>query len=191
MNDDQVRSHLRALPTAQMPESVRSSVHAALAEPTNVIPITQGHRRRLRTLLVAAAAAAVLALVGLAEGPRPATYTASGPVMHAGAIFEPENFAATLRERFLGGAPAVSFTNTFADNPAALAECTRAVAAYGRLLGVDAGQYSSRPAVVLITSYPGNTEYEEIWVVTPTCSAADPAIMRHMLFDLDNSAASL
>lgn len=193
-SDDEVRSRLRALPQPVMPESVARSVHSTLssAEPApDVVSITGGDRRRMRTLLVAAAAAAALVLVGLASEPQRTPAPGGVPVMRAGAIFEPTGFAQTLRERFLGGAPIVARTDTFADTPAGLAACTRAVDAYGHVIGIDAGRYSSSPAVVLITSYPGNREYEEIWVVAPTCSETNPTVMRHMLYDLDNSAATL
>ena len=158
MNEDELRSRLSALPSPPMPDDVHSAISAALASeaqarPTGgeVVALTPRHQRRLSGLLIAAAVAGVLMLLAVTvQSPTPPGGTQS-PVVRAGAIYAPEDFAQQLTQRFLS-APA---------------------------------------AVVIVTSYPAHSEYEEVWVVNPGCGTGDVRVIRHMVYDVDESTASL
>lgn len=184
-DDEQIRRHLAALPRPAMPAEVTDRIHQRLAEETKVTPIAGG--RRMTVLVAAAAVAGVMALVGLGLQPQTEPVPAQSPVLRAGAVFEPETFATQLRQRYLDMSTRTRVTATFADSPRTLQACTDAVSAQGRILGVDAGRYGRTEAVILITKYPADREYEEIWVVTPGCGPQDSNVIRHMLFDVDPS----
>jgi hypothetical protein len=198
MNEDELRSRLSALPSPPMPEDVTSAISAALAaevasrpEGGEVVPLTPRHQRRLSGLLIAAAVAGVLMLLAVTvQSPVPPTPTAA-PVVRAGAIYEPQNFAQQLTQRFLSAPVADEPTNTFADSTQGIEACTDAVDAFGSVMGVDTGSYGDAAAVVIVTSYPAHSEYEEVWVVTPSCGTGDVRVIRHMVYDVDNSTASL
>jgi hypothetical protein len=199
MNEDELQSRLSALPSPPMPDHVTSAISAALAaeaqsRPTDaaeVVALTPRHQRRLSGLLIAAAVAGVLMLLAVTvQSPMPPSETAA-PVVRAGAIYEPRDFAEQLKKRFLQTPAASGPTNTFADSPAGIAACTDAVDAFGNVMGVDTGSYGDAAAVVLITSYPAHAEYEEIWVVSPSCGTGDVQVIRHMVYDVDDSTASL
>lgn len=195
-SEDDVRSLLAALPSPDMPESVAQVITARLAEqagaPADVVALTPRHKGRLNVLLVAAAVAAFAMLISVAVRPAPAPIAqASSPVIKAGAIYEPADFTSELRQRFLTAPAASGPTRTFADSPQGIAECVKAVSAYGRLLTIDTGSYDDLAAAVIIATYPLNTEYEEIWVVGPNCGTSDPGVLDHMVFDVDDSTATL
>ncbi len=199
-SEDDVRSLLAALPSPDMPASVAQEITARLAEQAaaqseataDVVALTPRHKGRLNVLLVAAAVAAFAMLISVAVRPAPAPIAqASSPVIKAGAIYEPSDFTSELRQRFLTAPAASGPTRTFADSPQGIAECVAAVSAYGRLLSIDTGSYDDLAAAVIIATYPLNTEYEEIWVVGPDCGTADPVVRDHMVFDVDDSTATL
>ena len=198
MNEDELRSRLSALPSPPMPDDVHSAISAALASeaqarPTGgeVVALTPRHQRRLSGLLIAAAVAGVLMLLAVTvQSPTPPGGTQS-PVVRAGAIYAPEDFAQQLTQRFLSAPAAAQPTNTFADSAAGIAACADDVDAFGKVLGVDTGSYDEVAAVVLITTYPAQTQYEEVWVVSPSCGMGDVQVIRHMVYDVDGSTASL
>jgi hypothetical protein len=197
-SDAEVRARLAGLPSASIPPEVREAIMARLAQESqqsqvaDVVPLTPRHRRRLSGLLVAAAAAAFVMLLAVAGGASPTPPVASGqPVVKAGAIYDPGPFAAQLRDRFLGAPAATKQTGTFADSSPGIVACTGSIDAFGDVLGIDAGVYAGEPAVVIVSTYPGDTEYEEIWVVNPRCGSADTDVIRHFLLDVDKSATRL
>ena len=198
MNEDELRSRLSALPSPPMPDDVHSAISAALASeaqarPTGgeVVALTPRHQRRLSGLLIAAAVAGVLMMLAVTvQSPTPPGGTQS-PVVRAGAIYAPEDFAQQLTQRFLSAPAAAQPTNTFADSAAGIDACTDAVDAFGNVMGVDAGSYDGAAAVVIVTSYPAHSEYEEVWVVNPGCGTGDVRVIRHMVYDVDESTASL
>jgi hypothetical protein len=199
-SEDDVRSLLSALPSPDMPESVAQKITARLAEQTatqteptaDVVALTPRHKGRLNVLLVAAAVAAFAMLISVAVRPAPAPVAQpSSPVIKAGAIYEPADFTSELRQRFLTAPAASGPTRTFADSPQGIAQCVEAVSAYGRLLSIDTGSYDDLAAAVIIATYPLDTEYEEIWVVGPDCGTGDPVVLDHMVFDVDDSTATL
>lgn len=197
-SEDELRTRLSALPSPPMPDDVAAAISQRLADEQRadaqdqtVVPLTARHQRRISGLLVAAAVAGIAMLLAVTVKP-PAAPVASGPpVIRAGAIYEPRDFAQEVRERFLGAPAAQGPTNTFADTSAGIVACTDAVDAFGHVLAVDAGSYDDTAAVVLVTSYPANTQYEEVWVVEPGCGPSDPDVIRHMVYDVDNSTANL
>ena len=196
MNEDELRSRLSALPSPQMPADVASRISAALEAETRpdggeVVALTPRHKQRLSGLLIAAAVAGALTLLAVTvQSPMPPG-DSDAPVIRAGAIYEPRNFAQELSQRFLSTPPAAGPTETFADSAEGIAACTDAVDAFGAVLGIDAGSYDEAAAVVLITSYPAHTQYEEVWVVPPSCGTGDVRVIRHMVYDVDASADSL
>lgn len=199
-SEDDVRSLLAALPSPDMPESVAQAITARLADEAatpsgstaDVVALTPRHRGRLNVLLVAAAVAAFAMLISVAVRPAPAPVAqAASPVIKAGAIYEPADFTSELRERFLTAPAASEPTRTFADTPQGIAACVEAVSAYGRLLTIDTGSYDDLAAAVIIATYPLDTEYEEVWVVTADCGSTDPIVLDHMVFDVDDSTATL
>lgn len=194
-SDAEVRARLAGLPPASIPPEVRAAILARLAEESQVaevVPLTPRHRRRLSGLLVAAAAAAFVMLVAVAGGGGTAPPVASGqPIVKAGAVYDPGPFATQLRERFLGAPASTKDTGTFADSPSGIVACTGSLDAFGDILVFDAGVYAGQAAVVIVSTYPGDTEYEEVWVVNPQCGTADTDVIRHFLLDVDKSAARL
>lgn len=185
MNDDDVRRMLANLPNPAAPVEVRQRVLDALASQSQggeVVPLTPRHQRRLRWLSAAAAAAAVAALLGMGRAQPQPTPVAEQPLLRSGALYEPADFGPALRARWAGGQQSARMSQP------QLADCTRAVAAHGRVRGADTGQYGNSPAVILITSYPAQPDYEEIWVLTPACAPGTPTVVRHMIFDVDPSA---
>jgi hypothetical protein len=126
-------------------------------------------------------------LVSWSTGPAPSPVT-DPPVVRAGAVFQPADLGTQLQARFVG-APATVPTRTFADTPQGIVACAQSVKAYGRVMAVDVGTYAAADAVVLVTSYVPNTDYEEVWVVGPQCGTGSPTVMRHMLMDVDGSTA--
>jgi len=200
-SEEEVRSRLSSLPSQGIPDHVARAVHARLAAESSerargahaeVVPITRKHRSRLNGLMVAAAAAAFAMLMAVSvQSPGPPVAQGQAPVVKAGAIYEPTDFADEVRERFLTAQRTTSPTNTFADSPAGIEACAHAVSAYGAVLTVDTGSYDDLPAAVVITTYPINTEYEEIWVVTPGCGTTSSQVIGHMVLDVDNSTANL
>jgi len=194
----ELRSRLSALPSPPMPDDVARDLRERLAQeaaarevPAEVIPLTATHRRRLSGLLVAAAVAGVTMLVSVSAEPGSAPVADAPPVIHAGAVYHPTGFAQRVSERFLRAPVASAPTGTFADSADGIAQCIGAVDAYGHVLSVDAGSYDEAAAVVLVTSYPANTEYEEVWVVSPQCGPSDSKVVRYMVYDVDNSTARL
>ncbi|MCU0277508.1 MAG: hypothetical protein MUF33_11605 [Candidatus Nanopelagicales bacterium] len=197
-SDAEVRARLAGLPSASIPPEVREAIMARLAQESqepqlaDVVPLTPRHRRRLSGLLVAAAAAAFVMVLAVAGGGDPAPPVASAqPVVKAGAIYDPGPFAAQLRDRFLGAPAATKQTGTFADSPPEIVACTGSIDAFGEVLTLDAGVYGGQAAVVIVSTYPGDTEYEEVWVVNPQCGDADTDVIRHFLLDVDKSATRL
>lgn len=200
ITDDELRSRLSELPSPTMPTAVHEAVAARLRAlaidaraPAEVVPLTPKHRSRLNGLLLAAAVAAFAMLMSVAvQSPQqPPVAGVQNPVIKAGAIYNPAGFIDELRVRYLDTASTSAPTNTFADSAQGIVECTSALAAYGQVLSIDTGRYGNAAAAVVITRYPLNTEYEEIWVVTPACGATDTAVMDHMVVDVDDSAANL
>lgn len=197
MSDDHdLRALLAGLPSPPMPASVREQVVARLAEEdlprAPVVPITKHHRRRLSGLLIAAAVAAFAMLMSLSvKSPSTPTADPQSPVVKAGAFYESVDFAPELQQRFLAAPVTNGPTQTFADSRQGIEACAHAVEAYGPVLSVDTGSYDNAAAVVLVTTYLPHTEYEEVWVVTPTCGPSDDEVMRHMVYDVDNSTANL
>lgn len=201
--EDEVRARLSALPEPPIPDEVASAITARLADEVRlrstggdpgsatVVPFTARHRRRLSGLLVAAAAAGIAMLLAWTIAPAGQPGTDGPPVIRAGAIYEPADFADQLRQRFLNAPAASAPTHTFADSSAGIVSCADAVDAYGRVLAVDTGSYDDRAAVVIVTSYPADTKYEEIWVVSPVCGSSDAVVIRHMVYDVDASTATL
>ncbi|HQR81062.1 MAG TPA: hypothetical protein PLT68_12670 [Actinomycetota bacterium] len=201
-SDEDVRRRLSALPSPVMPDDVRAAIHARLAqEPppraggstqpvAEVVALTDTHRRRLGGLLVAAAVAGVAMLLPVAIAPSGPDPASPEPVVRAGAIYHPSGFGEQLRQR-LRVAPARSATGTFADTEAGVRRCKGAIDAYGSVLSLDAGSYDRTEVVVMVTRYPASTSYEEIWVVGPQCGSTDQTVIRHILFDVDDSAATL
>ena len=181
MNEDELRSRLSALPSPPMPDDVHSAISAALASEAQARPtggeavaLTPRHQRRLSGLLIAAAVAGVLMLLAVTvQSPTPPGGTQS-PVVRAGAIYAPEDFAQQLTQRFLSAPAAAQPTNTFADSAAGIDACTDAV---------DAG--------VVVPPCAAHSEYEEVWVVNPGCGTGDVRVIRHMVYDVDESTASL
>lgn len=193
-SESELHSRLSALPSPPMPDEVAQAIHARLAEaetPTNVVPITRTHRRRLSGLLVAAAVAAFAMLMTVAVEPTSTPVAGGPPIVRAGAIYEPRLFADELSQRYLGEPAAAKPTDTFADSETGIDTCADAVDAFGHVLAVDTGSYDSTAAVVLVTSYPANSEYEEVWVVTPACGPSDSRVIRHMVYDVDHSTDDL
>lgn len=195
-SEAEVRARLSALPSPPMPDAVGEAITARLAAETaplaEVVPLTPRHRRRLGGLLTAAAVAGLAMLLAVGTEPAgPPVAHGGPPIVKAGAIYEPAHFAQEVRERFLATPPATTATQTFADTAEGIDACADEVDAYGHVLTVDAGSYNSAPAVVLITVYPADAEYEEVWVVTPRCGAGDPEVIRHMVYDVDGSTANL
>jgi hypothetical protein len=199
IGEDEVRSRLSALPHPAMPPDVEQALTDRLAglvqqsaqQPAPVVAITPAHRSRLNAGLLVAAVAAFAMLISLTvQSPGPPVAATVNPVIKAGAIYSQAGFAEQLRERFAGAPAATTPTNTFADSAQGIVDCTTAVAAYGRLLSIDTGSYDDTQAAVLITAYPLNTDYEEVWVVTPGCGSEDTLVMGHMVLDVDDSAAT-
>ncbi len=186
MDDQEVRARLAALPAAPMPPEVFAAIEARLAQEKTVVALTPRHSRRLTWLVAAAGIFAVLALIGLGDRTTPAPVASSVPVVRAGAVFQPAGFGDQLSERMKAPGTAQR-TGTFADSPASVKACASSVQAYGRVLFLDVGTYDRQAAVVMITSYPANTEYEEVWVISPTCGAENPVVYRHMVYDVDSS----
>lgn len=190
MDDQEVRARLADLPCAPMPDDVFAAIEARLAQERTVVPITAAHGRRLTWLVAAAAILGVMALIGLGERTTPAPVASSVPVVRAGAVFQPTGFADQVSAR-MKGYTGVAPTRTFADSSATLRTCASSVQAYGRILFLDAGTYDRTAAVVMVTTYPANTDYEEVWVLSPDCGAGDPVIYRHMVYDVDGSTKSV
>ncbi|MFN8183836.1 MAG: hypothetical protein U0R23_05385 [Candidatus Nanopelagicales bacterium] len=197
--EDEVRARLAGLPHPPIPADVSAAISARLAqeahssgrEDAEVVPFTARHRRRFSGLLVAAAVAGIAMLMAVTVTPAGQQGDEGPPVIRAGAIYEPDHFADQVRQRFLN-APATSApTHTFADSTVGIVTCADAVDAFGHVLAVDTGSYDDRAAVVIVTSYPANTQYEEVWVVSPVCGPSDPAVIRHMVYDVDASTANL
>lgn len=186
MEDAAVSSMLSALPSPPIPAEVAAAIEARLAEERTVVPMTRRHTRRLNWLVAAAAAVAFLALIGVSGSGQTSPPVAQPPVVRAGAVFEPTAFAEQLKLRMTDG-PTSTATATFADSPEQRRACATAVQAYGRLMFLDVGTYDRAAAVVMVTSYPANTDYEEVWVVAPDCGAGSTAVYRHMIYDLDGS----
>ena len=199
--EDAVRARLSALPDPPIPAEVAAAISARLAEEAalrgtgegeaDIVPITPRHQRRLSGLLVAAAVAGIAMLLALTVTPAGQQGTEGPPVIRAGAIYEPEGFAQQVRQRYLNAPATNAPTRTFADTIQGIATCTDAVDAFGHVLAVDTGSYDEHAAVVIVTSYPANTQYEEVWVVSPVCGPSDPAVIRHMVYDVDDSTANL
>ncbi len=187
MDEREVAALLSALPSPSMPRDVVDAIEQRLAQERVVVPLTPRHTRRLNWLVAAAAVLGVLALVGVGSSQQSSVTVASGlPVVRDGAVFDRSGLGPQLRDRMrTEGASAT--TRTFADTPAGVVACTSAVQAYGRVLFIDAGTYDREAVVVLVTSYPANSEYEEVWVVSPDCGAEQPQVYRHMLYDVDGS----
>ncbi|MFN8212427.1 MAG: hypothetical protein U0R27_02130 [Candidatus Nanopelagicales bacterium] len=190
MNEDELRSRLSALPSPPMPDDVHSAISAALASeaqarPTGgeVVALTPRHQRRLSGLLIAAAVAGVLMLPAVTvQSPTPPGGTQS-PVVRAGAIYAPEDFAQQLTQRFLSAPAAAQPTNTFADSAAGIDACTDAVDAFGNVMGWTLACMTQPP--LWSSSRPiRRPEYEEVWVVNPGCGTGD-AVIRHMVYDVD------
>lgn len=186
MDDQEVSARLADLPAVPMPPQVYAAIQARLADERTVVPLTARHSRRLNWLVAAAAILGVLALVGLGDRTAPAPVASSVPVVRAGAVFEPAGFAEQLSAR-MKGATGAGRTDTFADTSAGIKTCATSVQAYGRVLFIDAGTYDRQAAVVMVTTYPANTDYEEVWVIAPDCGAGDPTVYRHMVYDVDGS----
>lgn len=197
MSDEQdVRDLLARLPSPPMPPAVRQQILARLAEQqapvAPVVPITRIHRRRLNGLLIAAVVAAFAMLMSVTVQSPSGPVTASpAPVIKAGALYQSTDFVPELQQRFRAAPAAVGPTRTFADSRQGIQACTVAVDAYGSVLSVDTGSYDDVAAVVLVTTYLPDTQYEEVWVVTPRCGPGDDLVMRHMVYDVDNSTANL
>ncbi len=200
-SEEEVRSRLSSLPSPAIPDHVAQGVRARLAAESSesvtgagdtVVPLTGRHRSRLNVLLIAAAVAAFAMLMAVSvESPSAPVAQGQLPVVKAGAIYEPANFADEVRERFMEAQGTTSPTNTFADSPAGIEACADALSAYGAVLTIDTGSYDDLPAAVVITTYPINSEYEEVWVVTPGCGATSNEVIGHMVLDVDNSTATL
>lgn len=188
MQESEVRARLRALPSPVMPDDVLAGIWQRLAHEQVVVPLTPRHRSRLTWLLAAASVLGFLMLVASAGSTNPTPVSAS-PIVRAGAVFEPAQFAEQLRTRSTATAM-LSPTNTFADSPTAITACASAVQAYGRVLFLDVGSYGQDAAVVIVTAYPANPDYEEVWVVTPDCGATDASVYRHMIYDVDGSTVT-
>jgi hypothetical protein len=188
MDDGDVARRLAALPSPPLPDAVAAAVADRLAEERKVVPITARHRRRLNWLLGAAAAGALVMLVTVGDDDQPAPLTEK-PLVRAGAVFDAGPFADQVRTRFLSGANGAAATETFVDSPSAMTACMTAIHAYGKVLAADVGTYDTALAVVLVTAYPPNTDYEEVWVVGPRCGAGDVTVVRHMIYDVDHSTA--
>ena len=199
MTEEELQAQLSALPSPPMPDDVTAAITAALAGQAasdadggaDVVPLTPRHRRRLSGLLMAVAVAGVMMLLAVTVQSPTSPTESDSPVIRAGAIYEPRDFAQDLRERFLTASPASGPTNTFADSAQGITACTEAVDAFGRVMGVDVGSYDEAAAVVLVTSYPAQTQYEEVWVVSPGCGSGDPQVIRHMVYDVDASTDTL
>jgi len=185
MQESEVSARLRALPSPAMPDDVLTGIEARLALEQVVVPLTPRHRNRLTWLLAAASVLGFLVLVGSAASPGTQPVAAS-PIVRAGAVFEPALFADQLRARTTAKAMTRP-TNTFADSSSDITACASAVQAYGRVLFLDVGSYGPDAAVVLVTAYPANPDYEEVWVVTPDCGATEASVYRHMIYDVDGS----
>ena len=193
-SDEEVRARLAGLPSVAIPPDVRQAVLDRLAQESqvaDVVPLTPRHQRRLSGLLVAAAVAAFLMLIGVASGTPSAPTPTAQPIVKAGAIYDPGQFTGQLRSRFLAAPAADEPTETFADSPSTLSTCTESIDAYGTVLVLDVGMYAGGSAVVIVSNYPGDSEYEEVWVVSPDCGSTDSHVIRHFLLDVDNSAATL
>jgi hypothetical protein len=190
--EQEVRARLARLPRPGLPEHVRARIEARLADeaPGVVVPITSVHRRRLNWLLAAATVAGFATLVGVSGSGSPDPVPlAAPPVVRAGAVFEPAGFSDELRARWHeAGTPGP--TRTFADSPAGISACARAVQAYGRVMALDVGTYDDVDVVVLVASYVPNTAYEEVWVVRPACGQGQAPVMRHLILDLDSPATA-
>lgn len=190
MDESEVSARLSDLPSPPMPPDVVAAIEQRLAQERNVVPLTPRHSRRLTWLVAAAAILGVLALVGAGERQAPSPVASTVPVVRAGAVFEPAGFAKQLSSR-MNGSSGADRTDTFADSPTAVKTCATSVQAYGRVLFIDVGTYDRQPAVVMVTTYPANTEYEEVWVIAPDCGTSDPVVYRHMVYDVDGSTKSL
>lgn len=190
MDEQEMSARLAALPSVPMPPDVFAAIEARLAQENNVVPLTPRHSRRLTWLVAAAAILGVLALVGVGERTTPAPVTATVPVVRAGAVFQPVGFGEQVTARLRADGQTVR-TDTFADSPSTIKACATSVQAYGQVLFLDAGVYDSQAAVVMVTTYPANTEYEEVWVISPYCGAGDAVVYRHMVYDVDGSTKSV
>lgn len=186
MQDSEVSARLAALPAPAMPDDVAAAIEARLAQEQKVVPLTPRHRSRLNWLVAAAGVVALLALVGMSTGSGSSTPVAGPPVVRAGAVFQPAGFANQLQQR-IGTPGEVSTTDTFADSTDGISACATAVRAHGHVMFLEVGTYDQVDAVVLVTSYPANTDYEEVYVVAPDCGPGNAAVMRHMLYDVDGS----
>ncbi len=157
-SEQEVRSRLRRLPRPEMPADVRAQLQARLASD-----------------------------VGVSSQPsRGSVSDTSPPVVRAGAVFQPTAIADELKARWYE-AGTTEPTRTFADSPAGISDCARAVQAYGRIIAVEVGRYADADAVVLVTSYVPNTDYEEVWIVGPGCRQGQAPVIRHMILDLDGA----
>lgn len=183
--DPEVRERLARLPRPAMPQALTDAIAERLLAERTVVPLTPRHRSRLNWLLAAAAVLAFTVLVGVNQTAPSAPPVAGPPVVRAGAVFEPAGFAAQLQQRFHTPAGPTGTTRTFADSPQGISACARAVQAHGRVLTLDVGTYGGTAAVVIVTSYLPNADYEEVWVVDPACGPDDTLVLRHMVFDLD------
>lgn len=190
MDESEVSARLAELPAPAMPPEVIAAIEDRLAAEQTVVPLTPRHSRRLTWLVAAAAILGVLALVGAGGRSTPAPVASTVPVVRAGAVFEPAGFASQLSSR-MNGSSGADRTDTFADSPTAVKSCATAVQAYGKVLFLDVGTYDQQPAVVMVTAYPANSEYEEVWVITPECGSGDPEVYRHLLYDVDGSTKSV
>lgn len=190
MQESEVSARLAALPHPAMPADVAADIEARLAQEHKVVPLTPRHRSRLNWLVAAAVALAFATLIGIGTSGGSSTPVAGPPIVRAGAVFEPTGFASQLQQRMGGGTATKEKTNTFADTTAGITACATAVKAYGRVIFLDAGTYDRQRAVVLVTAYPAQTDYEEVWVVSPDCGFGDSSVYRHMVYDVDGSTRS-
>lgn len=191
MNGDQrVRSALSGLPRPVMPDSVRRAVEQRLEieAAADVVALPPVHRRRLTGLVAAASFAAFAALLGAGMPQDPQPVAREAPLMRAGAVYTPQAFRDEVASRF-ASRPTTRPTGTFADDPEGVSDCVRAVRAYGVLLAIDTGSYDASEAVVLITRSPMNSDYEEVWVVTPACGLGSGQVLRHMVDNIDGVPA--
>lgn len=62
--------------------------------------------------------------------------------------------------------------------PAQLTNCLRAVTQGKSPLLVDVAKYEGRPATVIVLP-GGDSTRLDVWIVGPTCSTSDPAIIKH------------
>lgn len=186
IDDNEVRARLAALPSPPIPQDVYLAIEQRLAEERKVVVLTTGHKRRLNWLVAAAAVLGLLALVGVSERNTPTPVAAGTPVVRAGAAFTAPVLLTQIQDRMVLEGESVK-TESFADSPSAITACARAIEAYGRIMFLDVGTYDQNSAVVIVTTYPANTDYEEVWVVSPDCGESDAMVYRHMIADVDRS----